>query len=415
MSNRKVRGEWVVVWLIASACLLTLGWYVGEIRTTMKFGKTMAKAMEQLTERLTLQFTGKAPEGKEPKVVVKPVAREVVNPPRQYVGHVEAQESAEVKARVAGYLTEVAFQEGDVVKAGDLLFAVDDEDYAARVAQRKAEIVRSEAMLVRAGSVLERAENVLKRLEAADVRSVSLLDLDNARADVSTARADVSTAKAAAEEAKTHLLSAEIDLKHTKVYAPITGKIGRRLVSKGDYIVPSAALARVVQQDPVRVVFSVTDCDFVEFKTRAEMRGDSDKIRARIVLPTGEEYPSPGIWDFFDNNMSSRTATLTVWMMAENKEGVLMPNMWVSVLVDGAALEPTPVVDLAAVVRSVQGAYVYTVNASNTVEMARIKLGLTTDKVAAVESGLDVGDRVIVEGIQNVRPGLTVKATERRD
>ena len=413
MSNRKIRGEWIVVWLIASVCLLTLGWYVGEVRTTLKFGKVMEEAMGKLTERLTLQFTGKAPEGKEPRVVVKPVVSEVVNPPREYVGHVEAQESVEVKARVAGYLTEVAFQEGDVVKEGDLLFAVDDEDYAARVAQRNAEIGRAEAVLVRARSVLERAENVLRRLEAADARSVSLLDLDNARADVSTAKADVSTAKAALAEAQTHLLSAEIDLKHTKVYAPIKGKIGRRLVSKGDYIVPSAVLARVVQQDPVRVVFSVTDRDFVEFKTRAEMRGDSDKIRARIVLPTGEEYPSLGIWDFFDNRMSASTATLTVWMLAENKEGILMPNMYVKVLVDGSALEPSPVVDVSSVVRNVQGAYVYTVNASNVVEMVRVKLGLATDRVVAVESGLKVGDRVIVEGMQNVRPGLTVKVMDK--
>ena len=409
MSERRVRGEWIIVWLIAAACLLALGWYVGEIRATKKFAVQIKAAVEQATERLTMQFTGKMPAGKQPKVRVKPVAEEVVNPPREFIGHAEALESVEVKARVAGYLTEVAFEEGAVVKAGDLLFAIDEEDYAARVAQRRAEIVRSEAMVERAGSVQERAENVLKRLEAADERSVSALDLDNARADVSTAKADVSTAKAALAEAQTLLLSAEIDLKHTKVYAPITGKIGRRAVSKGDYIVPAAALVRVVQLDPIRVLFSVTDRDFVEFKTRADVRGDSDKIRARIVLPTGAEYPHPGMWDFFDNSMALNTPSLAVWLLLENKEGVLLPNTYVNVLVEGSALTPVPVVDLSAVVQNVQGAYVYTVNASNTVEMARVKLGLKTEKVAAVESGLSVGDRVVVEGMQNVRPGVAVE------
>jgi membrane fusion protein (multidrug efflux system) len=219
-------------------------------------------------------------------------------------------------------------------------------------------------------------------------------------------------AKAALVGAEANLELAEIDLRHTKVHAPITGKIGRRQVSKGDYIVPAAGLVRVVQQDPVRILFSVTDRDFVEFKNRADVRGDAEKIRARIVLPTGEDYPSPGIWDFFDNSMSPGTATLAVWMMAENKEGVLLPNTYVTVFVEGTAPAPAPAVDLAAVSRNLQGAYVYTVSASNTVEMARIRLGLQTDKLAAVESGLSVGDRVIVEGIQSIRPGMAVEVLE---
>ena len=387
MSNRKVRVEIFFVWLIAVACLLTLGWYAGEITATLKIKAKMAQA------------EAGRPGAGMPKVVVKPVVEDVVNPPRKFIGHVEAQESVEVKARVSGYLAGVAFEEGAVVKAGDLLFSIDDEDYTVRVTQRKAEIVRAE-------SVLERAENVLKRLEAADSRSVSLLDLDNARADVSTAKAMLA-------ESRAHLLSAEIDLKHTKVYAPITGKIGKRLVSKGDYIVPAAALVTVVQLDPIRVVFSVMDRDFVEFKTHAEMRGDSDKVRSRIVLPTGDEYAHPGMWDFFDNSMSLNTASLTVWMMAKNSEGVLLPNMYVNVLVEGAALTPVPVVDLSAVVRNAQGAYVYTVGASNTVEMTRVKLGSETDRIVAVTEGLKLGDRVIVEGLQNVRPGVAVEVVNK--
>jgi membrane fusion protein (multidrug efflux system) len=393
MSERKIKGEWMIVWFIATVCLLMLGWYA-----------------RQFTYKPPVMPT---PPMGIPKIVVKPVEKDVVNPPHKFVGHVEAQEAVEVKARVGGYLTEVAFLEGDVVKAGDLLFTIDEEDYKARVAQREAEIARSKAEIARAEAALERAESVLKRLEAADARSVSLIDLDNARADVSATKAALVATKAALVGAEANLELAKIDLKHTKVHAPITGKIGRRLVSKGDYIVPAVPLVRVVQLDPVRVVFSVTDRDFVEFKTRADVRGDSEKIRARIVLPTGEEYPYPGIWDFFDNRMSASTATLTVWMMAENKEGILLPNTYVTVLVEGSAFEATPVVDLAAVTRNVQGAYVYTLSASNTVEMARVKLGLATDKVVAIESGLSVGDRVVVEGIQNVRPGVAVEVMDK--
>ena len=393
MSDRKIRGEWMIVWLIAAVCLLMLGWYA-----------------RQFTYKPPVMGGGAA--AGVPRVVVKPVAEEVVNPPRKYVGHVEAQESVEVKARVGGYLTAVAFEEGAVVKEGDLLFTIDEEDYKARVAQREAEIARSRAEIARAEAAQERAESVLKRLEAADARSVSLIDLDNARADASAAKAARLAAEAALLGAEANLESAVIDLKHTRVHAPITGKIGRRMVSKGDYIVPAAPLVRVVQMDPIRVVFSVTDRDFVEFKTRAELRGDSEKIRARIVLPTGGEYPYPGMWDFFDNSMSDRTASLTVWMLTENKEGVLLPETYVTVFVDGATVAAVPVVDLSAVTRNVQGSYVYTLSASNTVEMTRVKLGLETDRVVAVESGLGVGDRVIVGGIQSVRPGVAVEVVE---
>ena len=389
MSERKIRGEWIIVWLIASACLLTIGWYVGKIRTTLDF-KKMQEARAAAEVAAATAAT---------KVVVKPVAEEVVNPPRDFVGHVEAQESVEVKARVSGYLTDVKFLEGDVVKAGDLLFTIDDEDYKARIAQRAAEIARAEA-------ALERAESTLKRLGAADVRSVSLIEMDNARTEVAATKAAILGAKA-------NLQLAEIDLKHTKVYAPITGKIGKRLVSKGDYIVPAASLVRVVQLDPIRIIFSVTDRDFIEFKTHADMRGDSDKIRARIMLPNGQEYPHPAQWDFFDNSMSAKAAALTVWMTVENKEGILLPNTYVTVFINGTTVTPTPVVDLAAVTRNVQGAYVYTVNASNVVEMTRVKLGQSTGKIVAVESGLNLGDRVIVEGIQNVRAGSTVEVLNK--
>ena len=397
MSSQRVRVvEGAIIWVIAAVCLVTLGWYAAHFYSLGKPRGGMGGMGAGV-----------------PKVVVKAVEEGVVNPPRKFIGHVEAMEAAEVKARVGGYLKEIAFEEGAVVKEGDLLFTIDDEDYTARVAQRRADIAKAEAMLERSGSVLERVENVLKRLEAVDARSVSALDLDNARADVLTAKADVSTAKAALVEAQTHLVSAEIDLKHTRVYAPVTGKIGRRLVSRGDYVVPAAALVRVVQLDPVRVVFSVTDRDFVEFKTRAEVRGDSEKIRARIVLPTGAEYGSPGIWDFFDNSMSEQTASLTVWMRAENREGVLLPGTYVNVLVEGSAVEPSPVVDVAAVRRSQQGASVFRVGASNTVEAVRVTLGLATERLVAVESGLAVGDRVIVEGLQNVRAGAVVEVVEK--
>jgi membrane fusion protein (multidrug efflux system) len=364
--------ESIIVWIIATACLVTLGWYA-----------------RQFTFKMPNMGGNKA--SGHPKVMVREVTEDVVNPPRKYVGTVDAIQSVDIRARVVGYLKEVAFQEGAFVKEGDLLFTIDDEDYAARVAQRRAEIEM-------AVTALDRDEKVLKRLESADPRSISQLDLDNARADVASK-------KAALSEAKANLQLAEIDLKHTKVYAPIAGRIGKKFVSKGDYISTiSTSLAKIVQVDPIRVVFSVPDRE--AFKLNATKQHNA--LRGRILLPDGTEYDNPGSWDFIGNEMASDTATLPIWLRVPNT-GLLLPGTFVTVLVDGTTTQKTPVVDIMAVTRNVQGAYVYTVNASNIVEMCRVHLGQSNEKVYAIESGLKKGDRVIIEGIQNVRPGVTVE------
>jgi len=364
--------ESIIVWIIATVCLVTLGWYARQFTFKMPgMGGNRPNAL--------------------PKVVVREVTEDVVNPPRKYVGTVDAIQSVDIRARVVGYLKEVAFQEGAFVKEGDLLFAIDDEDYAARVAQRKAEVEM-------ASTALDRDEKVLKRLESADSRSISQLDLDNARSDVSSK-------KAALAEAKANLQLAEIDLKHTKVYAPIAGRIGKKFASTGDYISAiSTSLAKIVQVDPIRVVFSVPDRE--AFKIHATKQQNA--LRGRILLPDGTEYEKPGAWDFIGNEMASDTATLPVWLRVPNT-GLLLPGTFVTVLVDGTTAQKTPVVDIMSVTRNVQGAYVYTINASNRVEMCRVHLGSSNDKVYAVESGLKKGDRVIVEGMQSIRPGVTVE------
>lgn len=364
--------ESIIVWVIATVCLVTLGWYA-----------------RQFTFKMPNMGGNKTSE--QPNVVVREVSEDVVNPPRKYVGTVDAIQSVDIRARVVGYLKEVAFQEGAFVKEGDLLFAIDDEDYAARVAQRKAEIEM-------AATALDRDEKVLKRLESADTRSISQLDLDNARSDVASK-------KAALSEAKANLQLAEIDLKHTKVYAPIAGRIGKKFVSKGDYISTiSISLAKIVQLDPIRVVFSVPDRE--AFKLNATKQQNA--LRGRILLPDGTEYDQPGVWDFIGNEMASNTATLPIWLRVPNT-GLLLPGTFVTVLVDGTAAKKSPVVDIMAVTRNIQGAYVYTVNASNIVEMCRVTLGQSNEKFYAVEAGLKKGDRVIVEGVQSVRPGIAVK------
>ena len=166
----------------------------------------------------------------------------------------------------------------------------------------------------------------------------------------------------------------------------------------------SISLAKIVQLDPIRVVFSVPDRE--AFKLNATKQQNA--LRGRILLPDGTEYDQPGVWDFIGNEMASNTATLPIWLRVPNT-GLLLPGTFVTVLVDGTAAKKSPVVDIMAVTRNIQGAYVYTVNASNIVEMCRVTLGQSNEKFYAVEAGLKKGDRVIVEGVQSVRPGIAVK------
>jgi len=373
MSNTKK--ENIVVWILAAICLLTLGWFARQLTFKLPDMSKHAAAA--------------------PLVSVKTVEESVVNPPKRYVGHVQAVQDVEIKARVSGYLAQVNFKEGGSVKEGDLLFKIDEEDYKARVGLCKAQVAKAEASL-------DRCNKMLHRLESADARSVSLLDLDNTRADVATA-------KAALTEAQANLALAEIDLKHTSIYSPVNGQIGQKLVSKGDFVsAANGVLAKIVQRDPIRIVFSMTDRDFLDYKARA-VGGDILNNSAAIVLPDGSDYKVRGQWEFIGNEMSADTASLPIWLNVANPDGLLIPNTYVTVKVDGSFTAKTPVVDIAAVTRNVQGAYVYTLTPSNTVEMCRVELGASDQAVFAVTKGLSAGARVITEGIQLVRPGMAVE------
>lgn len=373
MSNTKK--ENTVVWILAAICLLTLGWFARQLTLKLPDMGKQAAAV--------------------PLVSAKTVEEGLVNPPKRYVGHVQAVQDVEIKARVSGYLAQVNFKEGGVVKEGDLLFKIDEEDYKAKVGLCKAQVAKAEASL-------DRYAKILHRLESADARSVSLMDLDNTRADVATS-------KAALTEAQANLTLAEIDLKHTSIYSPVNGQIGQKLVSKGDFVsAANGVLAKIVQRDPIRVVFSVTDRDFLDYKARA-VGGDILNNSAAIVLPDGSDYKVRGQWEFIGNEMSLGTASLPIWINVANPDGLLIPNTYVTVKVDGSATAKTPIVDIASVTRSVQGAYVYTLTPSNTVEMCRIELGASEEAVFAVTKGLSAGARVITEGIQLVRPGMAVE------
>ena len=229
-------------------------------------------------------------------VAVKEVEERTYNLPEKFVAHAEPIQEVDLLPQVDGYIKEIKFKEGDIVKAGDVLYVLDDERYRAVANQRKADLEAAEAEA-------RRAERYWERMQKADARGITQKERDDAEAGADKA-------KAAVLQAKANLVVAEYDLKKAIVVAPISGQIGKTSAHMGDYVAPSkGALARIVQIDPIRVTFPLTDRAYIGWRA-ALKKGKAPDYRMRLVLPDGSEYPEEGKWDFDDNEMSKDTATI---------------------------------------------------------------------------------------------------------
>lgn len=341
------------------------------------------------------------PGGPPPLVKVTLVTAQDINPPAEYVGHVEAIQSVDLRARVEGFLEQVNFKEGSDVRAGELLYVVEQSPYRARVDADKALVAQAEATLGKARQYLQRAQTVRSG-------GVSATDLDNAVAEELRARAQV-------EQAEANLQITQINLGYTSITAPISGRIGRTAFTRGNLLNPgSGPLARIVQIDPIRVVFSISENDIVAVKAAVKDADRDQKhpmLKPRIKLPGGQILKTAGQVDFVDNTVDPGTGTIAVWALFNNPDGTLLPGQYVTVLISRSEPKSMPVVPQSAVLEDHDGRYVLLVDDQNRVAMRRIQTGPVVGINWAIESGLAVNEKVIVEGVQKVRPGQQVKTT----
>ncbi len=332
----------------------------------------------------------------DPLVRVESAELGILNPPVSFIGHVEPVRDVDLGARITGYVTRVNFIEGSMVKEGDLLFEIDSEPYEATVAVRQAELAQAQAEL-------ERAESYLKRLSASDARGITQSDLDQALSDAAGGKAKVAQAEAV-------LRLAAIDLKHCRITAPIEGKIGRTIANIGDYVAPSVGtLARIVQIDPIRVVFSVPDREYVAIREKIAENKLNDELRLRIRLPTGTIPDAVGERDFEDNEMSATTATLPIRVKFDNPDGLLVPNSYVTVLIDAKTPAQYPVVSQSALVTDAEGSLVYVIGADGQAQQRRVKIGDVENGRVELHSGVKAGERVVVEGVLGLSDGAAVR------
>lgn len=334
-----------------------------------------------------------------PLVKVTEIVLENANPPEKYIGHVESIESIDLMARVEGYLEEINFKEGAFVKQGQLLYVIERPPYKARVAAAKARVVQAEADLFK-------AETRLQRLRSAKPESVPKTDLDDALAARDLAQGKL-------DEAKANLELANIDLGYTSIKAPVTGRIGKSLYKVGDLVGPSSQpLAEVIRMDPIRVVFSVSENrgGIIMSALQDAQREEADPILSvEVEFPDGKKYSQKGEIDFVNNKVDPNTGTIAIWAIFDNPKGRLVPGEYVRVFLGETKQKMVPVVPQAAVMRDQEGAFVYVVDEKDNVEHRRVKLGTSLDGKFIVSAGLAPGERVIVQGIQKVKPGITVK------
>ncbi len=337
--------------------------------------------------------------GPPPLVTVAAVIEHDVNPPAEYVGHVEAIQSVDLRARVEGFLEQVKFREGGNVNAGDLLYVIEQAPYQARVDVDKARVAQAKATLTKARQYLHRVRAVSSGL-------VSAADIDNAVADELRASAQL-------QEAKADLELSELDLGYTMVRASIKGRIGRTAFTKGNLVEPdSGPLARIVQLDPIRVVYSISENDLAAVRAALGDTPPNKKkytLIPRIKLPSGEILKTAGHVDFVDNIVDAKTGTIAIWAVFDNHDGLLLPGQYVTVLISRSQGKQLPMVPQAAVQEDHDGRYVLVVDSENRVIQLRITTGPVVGTQWAVESGLAAGEMVIVQGVQKVQPGQIVK------
>ena len=330
--------------------------------------------------------------GPPPAVLVQPAELRSMTKQAEFVGRAEALEKVDLRARVQGFLGSRLFKDGDEVKEGQVVFTIEKEPFEAAVDQRKAQLASAQATLANADQQLARTAELTRKGNA----PVAQLDQRTA---------EQGQAKAAVMESEANLRDAQIQLSYTDIKSPISGRIGRPAVSPGNLVGPdSGVLATIVKDDPMQVLFSVTQREMLEAR-------DSDvtgKVRARVRLANGSLYSEKGRVDFLDVQVNPRTDGQTVRAMFPNPDDILTSGQTVRVIIEEKGGDEVLVIPESAIAIDQTGPYVFVVGQDDKVEQRRLRLGTRREGLAVVEEGLKPDERVVVQGQQRIRAGMTV-------
>ncbi len=340
-----------------------------------------------------------------PEVAYVTVSPQTLPVSYKFIGVADASKTVEVRARIRGFIESRDFEEGALVQPGDALFTIDASSYKADLDIAKARVDQAEARL-------RLAEQDVRRLQS--VKEPGAI----AQSDLDKQVAEQSNADAALRLAKAELAKAELVLSYTKVESPLTGYIGKSLKEIGSYVDDgqNSLLATVRQVDPIFVSFQVSEREWLQWRGQVQ-RGEliltngSDPY-VEITLLDGSTVPQRGEIDFESAVVNVQTGTVEVRAVFTNAENNLKPGQFLDVSLGGWERPNTLSVPQRAVGQSPQGAYVYVAGAENIAEMRMVKPGPWSGSSWIIEGGLQPGDRVIVEGLIKVQPGIPVVPVE---
>jgi membrane fusion protein (multidrug efflux system) len=334
-----------------------------------------------------------------PAVTVVKVASTEIKPTSFFAGRIEAMLKVDLRARVDGFLEKRLFTEGSDVKDGDLLFVIEKGQYQAAVNQAKASIVTAEATLKLADIEVGRQTELFSRSVGAQAR------VDEVTAKQGEARGSLLAQKA-------NLEKAELNLGYTDIKAPIAGRVGKANISAGNFVGPnSGTLATIVSQDPIYVTFPVTQREILAVRKDGEKKL-ADDYTIYLQLADGSRYAQPGKLNFFDVTVSQGTDTVQVRAIFPNPNRILVDGQLVTVAVELRKGESTLVVPQQSLQFDQSGMFVLVVDKDNKVQVRRVETGPAVGTNVSIKKGLDSGDLVVTEGIQRIRPGQVVQATE---
>jgi RND family efflux transporter MFP subunit len=343
-----------------------------------------------------------------PKVTVKQPQMATVTNWDEYPGHVEAVEMVEIRPRVSGYIDSIHFRDGAEVKAGDLLFVIDPRPY-------QAELEQAQARRQQAETHLELVQNDLKRAESLKgTKAISDEEFDNRSKAVREAEAALAATKA-------NESAARLNLDYTQIKAPVSGKIGRRLLTVGNFVQlqgsggSASVLATLVSLDPIYAYFDVEEAAYQQYRNNARTaEAGGGGLPCELGLDGEQGCSHRGRIDFFDNQVNPQTGTIRVRAVFENGDRALVPGMFANLRVlAGQAREALLVPDVA--VQSDQGyKFVFVANAEGKVEARYIDTGRAHGPLREVLKGLKPEDQVIVNGLIMLRPGVKVEVQEAK-
>jgi len=329
-----------------------------------------------------------------PSVVVEVAQMKDLAQADEFKGRIEAIDSVELRARVPGYLEKRPFKEGGLVKAGDLLFEIERKPYEIALNQAKANLKSAQGALVNAQKDFERKDELAKKQFSSEaVRDQAQATLTQAQGAILAREADVEQAK--------------LNLSYTRIVAPLTGLIGRSTYSKGAYLSPqSSSLATLVQHDPIYVTFPVTQRLLLEVRKDGRT---ADGVFVELILSDGSTYEHKGKINFADVQSTSTTDSVLVRATFPNPDQLLIDKQVIDARVVGKEPEKKLVIPQPALLVDQLGSYVLAVDKNNKVVQKRLKTGQQRGVYMEVVSGLEDGDKVVVSGLQKIRPGIVVK------